>query len=118
MMGHPKDRVVQGKGKKKMQTPTLMNDAAEVLRRPVACAWCVKRVDTETENWEHRPEKIRIGEERGRMWIVELERRRLEKEAEIAETVATDLAAIGAAGAANTGRLEGVESGEGSSDGV
>lgn len=51
--------------------------------RPVSCGWCKKRIDPEKEDWGLRPEKIRIGEERGRKWVEELEeKRRREREAE------------------------------------
>lgn len=96
------------KGKSRAITPSNSKEGSDVLRRPVACAWCVKRVDAETENWELRPDKIRIGEERGRQWMLELERRRMQKEAEIAETRATDLPADGGDGAeGSVGRVEG-----------
>jgi hypothetical protein len=54
----------------------------EEKRRPVGCAWCRKRVDPKREEWTLRPVAIRRGEEKGRVWIRELERRRKERERE------------------------------------
>lgn len=68
--------VVRGKGKRVAATE-------EGRRRPVACAWCVRRVDADVEDWGLRPEKIRRGEERGKRWMAELERRKAEKEGEV-----------------------------------
>lgn len=42
----------------------------------MACGWCHKRVDPEKEDWFLRPETIRKGEEKGKIWLEELERRR------------------------------------------
>lgn len=55
---------------------TVPDSTLHVRRRPVACGWCHKRVDPEKEDWFLRPEKIRLGEEKGKMWIEEMERRR------------------------------------------
>ncbi|KAF8537795.1 hypothetical protein BDD12DRAFT_887004 [Trichophaea hybrida] len=54
----------------------------EEQRRPVGCSWCRKRVDPKQEEWTLRPVAIRRGEEKGRVWIRELERRRRERERE------------------------------------
>lgn len=48
--------------------------------RPVACAWCRKRVDARREEWRLRPAQIRRGEEKGKVWMAELERRKRERE--------------------------------------
>jgi len=51
-------------------------------RRPVSCGWCAGRVDPKVEDWTLRPLAIKRGEERGRNWIREMERRRKEREGE------------------------------------
>lgn len=48
--------------------------------RPVACSWCMKHVDAAAEVWGLRPDSIKRGEEKGRLWQQELERRRRERE--------------------------------------
>ena len=84
----------------------------EMRRRPVACAWCVRRIDPEKEEWGLRPEKIKRGEERGKRWMQELERRRVEKEAEIAAAAAATAAATAAV------QAETITSGSGSNNSV
>jgi hypothetical protein len=55
---------------------------ASEKRRPVGCGWCGLRVDPQKEDWGLRPAAIRRGEEKGKRWIREMERRRRERDGE------------------------------------